>query len=272
MATFLLLFLLLGILVQEIVPLLMEQINTLTQNLPQLIGELDKILTGFNITATEDVSYYLDMINHSFEDLINLLFIGLKSSTSLLFSFISSSFLIISLVPVMLYYMLKNTNKEIKISFIPDRYKKLALDYFIAIEKVLSDYISGKATVCFYVFAGAFLCFRLAGLPAALLFAVVTGIMDIVPYFGPWIGTFSAVLAALTAEDANIWIIVIGIILVQLGESYIVSPLVMSKEMKLHPLAVIIALLLAGQLFGLLGMITILPLIALIKVSLIYIK
>src|SRR5699024_2048787 len=79
LATFLLLFLLLGILVQEIVPLLMEQINTLTQNLPQLIGELDKVLTGFNITATEDISYYLDMINHSFEDLINLLFIGLKS-------------------------------------------------------------------------------------------------------------------------------------------------------------------------------------------------
>lgn len=52
--------------------------------------------------------------------------------------------------------------------------------------------------------------------------------MDIVPYFGPWIGTLPAILSALVSNEANVIIIAIGILIVQLGESYLVSPYIMS--------------------------------------------
>lgn len=264
---FLVIFIFLGLLILRFVPTLLTQIDSFLQSIPQLITEIDEILTQFNVTNTEDINYYLDIVNYSIEDLVEGIIVGLRSSTNFVFGFISSSFLIVSIVPFMLFYMLKNTNKEKKMLFVPEKYRELAVNYFIDSERVLSNYISGKAMVCLYVFAGAFVCFSFAGLPGAFLFAAIAGVMDIVPYFGPWIGALPAVLSGLVNEGTSIWIIIIGIIIVQMGESFIVSPLVMSKELKLSPLLIIIVMLLTGQIFGLLGMVIALPMIALIKVT-----
>ncbi|MCH4169272.1 MAG: AI-2E family transporter [Streptococcaceae bacterium] len=272
LATFGIFILILVFFTQKLIPLLLSQIDMLINNLPKLISELDQLLLSLNIYDYDQkaLGQYLELINHSFEDLFNMFFVGLKNGTNFVFRFVSQSFLIVSLVPIMLYYLLKNTQKSHHFEIIPEKFRALSIEYFHACEQVLADYISGKAMVCFYVFIGALISFTIGGLPNAFLFAVVAGIMDIVPYFGPWIGAFPAVLSALLLEQTNVWLIIVGIIIVQLGESYIVSPLVMSKEMKLHPLAIIILMLITGQTFGLIGMIIILPIVALLKVSAIY--
>lgn len=77
-------------------------------------------------------------------------------------------------------------------------------------------------------------------------------------------------IAGLITSDVNALIIIVGIVIVQLGESYIVSPYVMSKELKMHPLFVIIVMLITGQAFGILGMIIVLPVVAALKVTLTY--
>lgn len=256
---------------REFVPLLMLQIDTLVKNVPQLVQELDKWVINSHLFDGNDLPSYLELINRSFEDLIELLFVGLRSGAGFLLSFVSSSFLVISIMPIMVLYLLKNTHKTKRFhQYLPLKYQQWGFDYFVALEKTLSDYISGKAMVCFYVFCGAWLTFTVAGLEGALLFAVVAGIMDIVPYFGPWIGAIPAVLASLITNDVNTFIILIGIVIVQLGESYIVSPYVMSKELKMHPLFVIVAMLITGQAFGIFGMIIVLPIIAALKVTLTY--
>lgn len=272
LTTFGIFILILVLFTQKLIPLLLSQIDMLIKNLPKLIDELDQLLLSLNIYDYDQkaLGQYLELINHSFEDLFNMFFVGLKNGTNFVFRFVSQSFLIVSLVPIMLYYLLRNTQKKHEFKIIPEKFRALAIEYFYACEQVLADYISGKAMVCFYVFIGALISFTLGGLPNAFLFAVVAGIMDIVPYFGPWIGAFPAVLSALLLDQTSVWLIIIGIVIVQLGESYIVSPLVMSKEMKLHPLAIIILMLITGQTFGLIGMIIILPIVALLKVSGIY--
>lgn len=270
LVTFIIFFGLLTLLFRKFIPLLAAQLNILIDSLPQLINELDRLILSSDLFNTQDINQYLAVINHSFEDLINLAFVGLKNSTNFVFAIISNSFLVFSIMPIMVFYMLKNTNKPKQFKLIPEKYRALAIDYFNDSERVLSDYISGKALVCFYVFVGALISFTFAGLPGAFLFALIAGILDVVPYFGPWVGVFPAVLSGLISDNVNVWIIIIGIIIVQLGESYLVSPLVMSKEMKMHPLGIIIIMLITGQIFGLLGMIIILPVIAVLKVTVIY--
>ncbi|MGI6155640.1 MAG: AI-2E family transporter [Enterococcus lemanii] len=258
-------------LVREFIPLLLFQIDILMKNVPQMIQEIDEWIIASRLLSGQDLNETLLLINHSLEDFINLIFVGLRSGTNLLFGFVSSSFLVISIMPIMVIYLLKNTNKTKNFhQKLPVKYQTLAYDYFVDLEKTLSDYISGKALVCFYVFLGAWLTFSIAGLKGALLFAVVAGIMDIVPYFGPWIGAIPAVIAGLITSDVNALIIIVGIVIVQLGESYIVSPYVMSKELKMHPLFVIIVMLITGQAFGILGMIIVLPVVAALKVTLTY--
>ncbi|MHC5268517.1 AI-2E family transporter [Enterococcus sp. LJL98] len=269
--TFFIFFGVLGFIVRELIPLLFAQIDALVTSVPRILNEVDQWLLATQFFSGENIQRYLQLFNHSLTDFIDLLFVGLQSGTQWLFVFVSSSFLVVSIVPIMVFYLLKNTKKPKTFHLkLPPQYQAIALDYFTQLEKTLSDYISGKALVCFYVFVGAWLTFWIAGLKGALLFAVVAGIMDIVPYFGPWIGAIPAVITGMITQDVNAWILVLGIILVQIGESYIVSPYVMSKELKLHPLFVIIMMLITGQIFGILGMIVILPIVAALKVTLLY--
>lgn len=269
--TFLVLFLAIYFLIREFMPLLFAQIHSITNQLPKWIEELDYWVLNSELFGRGDVQHYLSLINKSFEDLIGLAFLGLQGSASLVLNVISGSFLVVSIVPLLVLFMLKNTNKEKKAPrWVSKKYRATAENFFYDVERALSDYIGGKAVVCFYVFLGALLTFKLAGLQGALVFAVVAGIFDIIPYFGPWFGIFPAVLSALVSPNSNVFTILIGILIVQLGESYIVSPYIMSKELKLHPLVVIIVLLITGQAFGIIGMIIILPILAVLKVTLNY--
>lgn len=178
-------------LVREFIPLLLFQIDILMKNVPQMIQEIDEWIIASRLLSGQDLNETLLLINHSLEDFINLIFVGLRSGTNLLFGFVSSSFLVISIMPIMVIYLLKNTNKTKNFhQKLPVKYQTLAYDYFVDLEKTLSDYISGKALVCFYVFLGAWLTFSIAGLKGALLFAVVAGIMDIVPYFSHGLAPF----------------------------------------------------------------------------------
>lgn len=269
--TLLIFFSIVTFLIRGLIPLLLVQIDALVAYIPQMLKEIDQWLLTSQIFSGNNIQRYLELFNRSFVDFIDLLFVGLQNGTNWLFSFVSSSFLIISIMPIMVIYLLKNTNKPKTFHLkLPEEYQELALEYFIHLEKTLSDYISGKAVVCFYVFVGAWLTFWVAGLKGALLFAVVAGLMDIVPYFGPWIGAIPAVIAGIITQDVNALVIIVGIVIVQIGESYVVSPYIMSKELKMHPLFVIIVMLITGQAFGILGMIVVLPVVAAAKVTLLY--
>ncbi|MBV6372987.1 hypothetical protein IGJ74_000857 [Enterococcus sp. AZ009] len=270
-STFAIFILILYFLIREVIPVFFQQIDIIIVELPKWIEELDQLILHSKVLGEENTQYYLSLINTSTEDIIAVLFLGLKSGIQVILSIIASSFLAVSLVPIIVLFMLKKANKPKKIyTCIPESYQGISSEYLDKIGKVLSDYIWGKSLVCLYVFFGALITFYAAGLKGALVFAIIAGIMDIVPYFGPWIGTLPAILSALVSDEPNVIIIVIGILIVQLGESYLVSPYIMSKELKVHPVAIIIAMLITGQLFGILGMIIVLPIIAIIKVTIIY--
>lgn len=269
--TFMLLSIAIYFLIREFVPLLLNQIDAVINEFPKWVKELDYWIINSHFFGDGDIHHYLSLINKSFEEFIDVIFLGLQSSASLIINIVTGSFLIASIVPLVVLFMLKNTNNEKKIpKWVSKQYRALCGNFFRDIEKALSDYIGGKAIVCVYVFFGAFITFKLAGLQGALVFAVVAGILDVVPYFGPWIGTFPAVLSALVSNEVSVITMLVGILIVQLGESYIVSPYIMSKELKMHPLIVIIVLLITGQAFGIVGMIIILPTLAALKVTMTY--
>lgn len=237
--------------------------------MPNWIEEFDQLILRSKLIGEENTQYYLSLINTPIEDIIDVIFLGLMSGIQGILSIIARSFLAVRLVPIMVLFMLKKVNKPKKIyTWIPESYRCISSEYLDKIGKVLSDYIGGKALVCLYVFFGALITFYTAGLKGALVFSIIAGLMDIVPYFGPWIGTLPAILSALVSNEANVIIIVVGILIVQLGESYLVSPYIMSKELKIHSVAIINAMLITGRLFGVLGMIIVLPIIAIVRVTL----
>ncbi|MBQ6817781.1 MAG: AI-2E family transporter, partial [Bacilli bacterium] len=85
-------------------------------------------------------------------------------------------------------------------------------------------------------------------------------------YIGPYIGGAAAVIVGFSQGNVIGISVLIICVIVQLVESYILQPVVMSKAMQLHPVTIIIGLLIFGYFFGIIGMVFATPCLALIKV------
>ena len=126
--------------------------------------------------------------------------------------------------------------------------------------------VNGTLLVACMVFVCDTIGFSIIGLKSALLFGLFCGITDLIPYIGPYIGTAVATIVAFTQNTfVGVGVLIIAII-VQLVESYILQPVVMSKATKLHPVTIICGLLIFGHFFGIIGMILAVPIMSIFKV------
>ena len=155
--------------------------------------------------------------------------------------------------------------------FIPRKYRKNTHTLLSNISEQIFSFVKGTGLIALLVFGVSAISFELAGLRAALFFALWNAITNIIPYVGPYIGGIPIVAVAF-ATDYKLGIVVLIIVLtIQLIESYILHPIVMSKTMKLHPVTIIIGLLIFGHFFGIIGMVIATPVTAIIKTILLFI-
>jgi predicted PurR-regulated permease PerM len=105
-----------------------------------------------------------------------------------------------------------------------------------------------------------------------MLFGLFCGLTDLIPYIGPYIGGGVAVIVGFTQGPIiGIGVLIIAII-VQLLESYILQPVVMSQATELSPIIIIVGLLVFGYFFGVPGMVIATPCMAIIKEIIKFIK
>lgn len=126
--------------------------------------------------------------------------------------------------------------------------------------------VNGTLLVACMVFVCDTIGFSLIGLKSALLFGLFCGITDLIPYIGPYIGTAVATVVALTQSPLIGLGVFIVAVVVQLIESYILQPVVMSRATNLHPVTIICGLLIFGHFFGIVGMILATPIMSIFKV------
>ena len=156
------------------------------------------------------------------------------------------------------------------LSFLPKKIRNTAEDLFITMNSTLFNYVKGILTVAFFIFIADYIGFLILGVDASLLFAAFCGITDIIPYVGPYIGGIPVALMSLTQSTTTGILVIIYIVMIQLLESMVLQPLIMSKTMKLNPVTILIGLLVFGHFFGIIGMIFATPCIALVKSIIIF--
>ena len=126
--------------------------------------------------------------------------------------------------------------------------------------------VNGTLFVAIMVFICDSIGFWIVGLQAPLLFGLLCGITDLIPYIGPYIGGAVAVIIGFAQSPLVGFLTLIVAIIVQLIENNILQPVIMSKTTKLHPVTIIVGLLVFEYFFGIIGMILATPCIALGKV------
>jgi predicted PurR-regulated permease PerM len=98
------------------------------------------------------------------------------------------------------------------------------------------------------------------GTPYPLLLGVLMGVTNIVPIVGPWIGGTVAVAVTLFVDPMTALWVALAVLVIQEIESNVIRPIVMSSSAQIHPFVTLLALLLFGSMFGILGAVLSLPL------------
>lgn len=137
----------------------------------------------------------------------------------------------------------------------------------VDLRKVIQDYLSGVLKVMGILIVLYLIAFYALGLKHALFFAILAGVLNIIPYIGPWIGSIVPIMFALLTKDQFIYPIGVFLAtwLIQTVENNYLTPKVVGSNVNLNPIASFIALILGGFIWGVVGMIIFIPAFAILK-------
>lgn len=253
------------------IPIIYNELNELIKTLPSITEKItdfinstfDKIDSdAFNIEAIK--TNILDAITNYGTSISSNLPTTIVSIMSNLVSGLGTIFFGLIIGLYMLFDFDNVTNLLLKV--IPVKHQ---VEVASLVEKIGSEVrkcVNGTLLVACMVFVCDTIGFSIIGLKSALLFGLFCGITDLIPYIGPYLGTAVATVVGLTQSPLiGLGVFIIACV-VQLIESYVLQPIVMSKATNLHPVVIICGLLIFGHFFGIVGMILASPIMSVIKV------
>jgi len=167
----------------------------------------------------------------------------------------------VMIVLVVSFYLAvqKNGIRNLLKGITPRKYEVYVLDIWTRAQKKMGQWFQGQLFLAVIVGLMVYIGLYFLHVRFALLLAIIAGILELVPYIGPWLSGIPAViLAFFQAPILAVWVIVLYVAVQQL-ENYLIVPLVMKKMVGLNPIVVIIALLIGGKLLGILGVILAVP-------------
>lgn len=196
----------------------------------------------------------------------------LKAAQFSIYAIVSFATAVVQLivVPFITFYMMKRGNQFVDgfIKLFPSRYSAHLKLLFEEIYFVLHAYIRGQiilsALIGFVVFIGMLIM----DIPYPLVIGLLASIVEMIPLIGPIIGAVPPILlGALQGTTVMIQVIVFYVVVQQL-DGHFVMPKLMGAIIDVHPVAIIAAVLIAGHLFGVVGMMIAVPFVAVLQILL----
>lgn len=268
-AAFLLILLLF---IRFLIPTIYQQLQILIANLPGILKELEVFINNIfdKLGSIQGIDF--QAIQESILTTISGYFSSLMTSVpTMIMNFASgfvSSMITICFGLVIGIYMLidfDSINGHL-LHLLPEKNRFEASLLIANISTEVRKSVNGTLMVATMVFICDSIGFWIVGLQAPVLFGLLCGITDLIPYVGPYIGGAVAVIIGFSQSPLVGFLTLIVAIIVQLLENNVLQPLIMSKTMKLHPVTIIVGLLIFEHFFGIIGMILCTPCIALAKV------
>ncbi len=175
------------------------------------------------------------------------------------------------LVPVYLFFLLKNMNPwwERFKHTIPRAYRQQALSTLGKIHRANAAFFRGQLAISLIEGVIVFVSLWLMGVKFSFLFGALYAVLSLVPFLGVLIGfavTELFVLADTGGFTATFFMVAGLFAAIQILEGCFLQPVILGKETGLHPILVILALLIAGEIFGIFGMLIAVPIASTVKI------
>lgn len=175
---------------------------------------------------------------------------------------------ILVLVYIFLFMFYRRRIKTFILQLISSQQKKNTETIIHDIEKVSQQYITGLGMmiVCLWIMYS--IGFSIVGVKYAVLFAIICGLLEIIPFIGNLTGTLLAILMVVIQGGGTGMIlgVVITYLIVQFLQTYLLEPLVVGAEVNINPLFTIIILVVGELIWGIPGMVLAIPLLGIVKI------
>jgi putative permease len=247
-----------------LVPLFIRQLTQLVQQLPAILSEAQALL----LRLPEQFPGLI--VEQQVTQLVSSLGTELMSSGQQLLAYsVSSVFLAITviiyllLVPLMVFFMVRDQDRILDwlAGFLP-RDRQLTDTVLAEINDQIGNYVQGKVWEILIIGSVTYATFTFLGVQYALLLAVATGLSVLIPFVGVAVVTVpvAAVAYFQFGISADFYYVLIAYGIIQLIDGNLLAPLLFSEVVNLHPIAIIVAILVFGGLWGFWGVFFAIPL------------
>jgi putative permease len=252
-----------------LLPLLSRQISELIREIPQMLAQGQRLL----LRLPEEYPGYVSA--QQIEEMLTLARVELTSMGQRVVSISLSSvvgvitFMVyMILLPLMVFFFLKDKVMILGwlANFLPEE-RRLLRTVWAELDIKIASYVRGKVIEVLIIWLASYVAFALMGLNFAMLLSLVVGLSVIIPYVGATLVTIPVALIAFfqwgfTSEFG--WLMAIYAF-IQFLDGNLLVPLLFSEVVNLHPVAIIVAVVFFGSLWGVWGVFFAIPLATLVQ-------
>ncbi|MDR0820410.1 MAG: AI-2E family transporter [Endomicrobium sp.] len=252
--------------------------------IPLLISEIEKFKVNYS-DYYKCFSDYLDILRRKVEIAIpviksyNISDIIIERTRDFILSEVQkipaylmsvfSVFSIIVLIPMLVLFMLLGADKSINaaLNFLPSKYIETLFSVIYKMDAILGKFIRGQIIEVFFVGGMSVIFLSAFGVNFALIIGIIAGFANMIPYLGPLVGLVLALTVGIIQFQTFAVAVKIVVVYaaIQFLDNNLVQPFVIGYNLNLGPVAMIFAILAGGQIFGLLGMVFAIPVMAVFK-------
>ncbi|MGY6274962.1 AI-2E family transporter [Methylomonas sp. MgM2] len=261
----------LGFVLFVLVPMVSEQTVQLVQRIPEMVASAQVKIMHLPEVYPEFISQArIREIMFSIQQELLKYGQNIISGSAQSFAGLLAAVIYLFLVPMMLFFFMKD--KELLIGwfaqFFPDD-MTLTLRVWQEVDLQLANYVRGKFLEVFLLWSVSYLTFAVLNLNYAMLLAVLMGLQVVIPYVGATLVTFPVLGVAyvqwgMTGGNEFMYVL-IAYSVIQAVDGVVLVPLLFSEAVNLHPIAIIVAILFFGGLWGFWGVFFAIPLATLVK-------
>jgi len=256
--------------VSFLLPKLLNQLDTISNNLSQ-----EKVT--IMVTQIQDfLKHYIPFIktidiNKNITEFLTKLVYDVINNLSVILTSIFSVIAFIIIIPFMTFFILKDTKQIFKgiINVMPNRYFEMAYLVLIKIGEQLGRFVRGWILDAIFVGSLVAICLSIIGVENSISIGFVAGLGHLIPYFGPLIGGVPAIVISLLqfGDFSMLPSITFTFLLIYTFDNGFVQPNIFSKSTDLHPLVIIVLIIVGNQFLGVIGMLLAVPIATVVKTA-----
>lgn len=252
-----------------LIPLLTFELKSLATQLPDIYSnlynywaKLQGSALGQNPQGAEFIRQTISSFNSTLGDLTTSIF-------STVTSFVGGMAAFVVILVIAFYLSVdKSGLRALLRNVAPESYQPYLNRLLARIQNKMGGWLRGQLLLSAIIFALVFIGLSIMGVPYALVFALVAGIFEIIPFLGPILGALLPVLFAFTISPTLALMVAILFFVVQQLENHLIVPKVMSMSTGLNPVVILLVILVGAKLGGILGALLAVPIATVIAVFL----